>query len=170
MEFIRQAAHSRIITTAQRWPDSRPAAALIFTSCVATAPLTQQHTPPGVTAAAATGVDLVAYSSRRGHAVTIQVKSNWKPKPGGGKGKKALDWWIRDDSPADILAFVNLEWNRVWLVKKSEVAAIAQQHSSGRFHFFISVDPTVKKRTDGKAVHAYEFERYLLENRVHELT
>ena len=41
-----------------------------------------------------TGVDLVAYSTRQADAVTIQVKSKWKPKPGGGKGKKALDWWI----------------------------------------------------------------------------
>ncbi len=39
-----------------------------------------------------TGIDLVAYSPRRADAVTIQVKANLQPKPGGGKGKPALDW------------------------------------------------------------------------------
>ena len=32
-------------------------------------------------------VDLVAYSGKNKDAITIQVKTNLKPKPGGGKGK-----------------------------------------------------------------------------------
>jgi len=46
------------------------------------------------------GIDLVAYSPITKLPSTIQVKSNLKPKPGGGKGKVALDWWLSDDSPA----------------------------------------------------------------------
>lgn len=38
------------------------------------------------------GVDLVAYSPRSRRPRTIQVKTNEKPKPGGGKGKFALQW------------------------------------------------------------------------------
>ena len=38
------------------------------------------------------GVDLVAYAPRGAAPVTIQVKTNLKAKPGGGKGKAALDW------------------------------------------------------------------------------
>jgi hypothetical protein len=54
------------------------------------------------------GVDLVVYSSSRKHPATIQVKTNLKPKPGGGKGKAAIDWWLPEDSPAELVAFVNL--------------------------------------------------------------
>jgi len=51
-----------------------------------------------------TGVDLVAYSPKDGDARTIQVKTNKEAKPGGGSGKSALDWWLRDDSPAELVA------------------------------------------------------------------
>ena len=37
------------------------------------------------------GVDLVAFSPRKQKAITIQIKSNLKPKPGGGRGKLQLD-------------------------------------------------------------------------------
>ncbi len=48
----------------------------------------------GIESAALTtdaGVDLVAYSDEKRKPVTIQVKTNLKAKPGGGKGKMALD-------------------------------------------------------------------------------
>jgi hypothetical protein len=115
------------------------------------------------------GIDLVAYSSRQQDAITIQVKSNLKAKPGGGKGKLAIDWWAPEDSPAKIFAFVDLERTRVWLIKTSELAQLAQQNPKGRYHFFMSVDPTAKSRRDGKPSHDYEFEKYLLENRVHKI-
>jgi hypothetical protein len=116
------------------------------------------------------GIDLVAYSGKNRDAITLQVKTNLKPKPGGGKGKLALDWWMPDESPADLFAFVDVEKNRVWLVKKSEFPKLAQQNPEGRFHFFMYTDPTAKtNRKDGKMSHDYEFERFLLENRVHEL-
>lgn len=116
-----------------------------------------------------TGVDLVAFSSERRDAVTIQVKANLKPKPGGGKGKPAIDWWLPDDSPADIFAFVDLSTNRVWLVTKEEVEQLSQQHSNGRYHLYMVTDPTASPRTDGKPAHDYEFQKYLLQNRVHNL-
>ncbi len=37
-------------------------------------------------------IDLVAYSGKNKDAVTIQVKTNLKSKPGGGKDKLAIDW------------------------------------------------------------------------------
>jgi hypothetical protein len=114
------------------------------------------------------GIDLVAYSAKKQEPLTIQVKSNLKPKPGGGKGKAALDWWIPADNPADLCAFVDLSNERVWLMTLPEVAELAQQHSSGRHHLYMYVDPTAKPRDSGRLVHAYEFERYLLENRAHE--
>jgi len=116
------------------------------------------------------GIDLVASSRKRSDAITIQVKANLKAKPGGGgKGKLHLDWWAPDDSPADLFAFVDLESSRVWLIKKTEVEDVAQQHPKGRHHFFMATDPTVSKRRDDKPVHDYDFQKYLLENRVHKL-
>jgi len=97
------------------------------------------------------GIDLVAYSGKKKDAVTIQVKSNLKPKLGGGKGKLAIDWWIPEESPADLFAFVDLETSRVWLVRKSELPKLAQQNPKGRFHFYMCTDPTANtKRKDGK--------------------
>lgn len=115
------------------------------------------------------GIDLVAYSAKRQNAITIQVKTNLKAKPGGGKGRLAIDWWAPQDSPADLFAFVDLERSRVWLIKKTELDTLAQQKPEGRYHFFMTVDPTAKARRDGKPFHDYEFEKFLIENRIHKL-
>lgn len=117
------------------------------------------------------GIDLVAFSPKREDAVTIQVKSNLKAKGGGGqrKGKLIVDWWASQDSPAELFAFVDLERNRAWLIKKSELAALAQQHPKGRHHLFMCVDPAASPRKDGKLFFDYEFEKYLLTNRIHKL-
>src|SRR5687767_2684480 len=76
-----------------------------------------------------TGVDLVAYSPRLDQAITIQIKTNLKSKPGGGKGKAALDWWIDEDVPATLVALVDLSTEKVWLFKREEVLELAQQRS-----------------------------------------
>ena len=111
------------------------------------------------------GIDLVAYSSLTGKPTTIQVKANRGPKPGGGKGKAALDWWVPEDSPAQIVAFVDLSQERIWLLTPEELALYAQQQSGGRFHLYMYTDPTVAVRGDKKA-RVGEFESLLLEHRV----
>jgi len=63
------------------------------------------------------GIDLVAYSPRSGQAVTIQVKANLQPKPAGGRGKKLLSWDLRETSPAQMVALVDLSTERVWLFR-----------------------------------------------------
>lgn len=83
------------------------------------------------------GVDLVAYGAGARGAVTIQVKTNLAPKPGGGSGSPALDWWIREDSPAQLDALVDLSSDRIWLFRHAELMAEAQQHSSGRAHLYM---------------------------------
>src|SRR5690349_19693612 len=82
-----------------------------------------------------TGVDLVAYSDIRGRSFTIQVKTNLAPKPGGGKGPPAVDWWVSEDCPAEIYAFADVSTRRGWLFTKQELASAAQQRSNGRLHF-----------------------------------
>jgi hypothetical protein len=61
-----------------------------------------------------TGVDLVAYSSRTSQALTIQIKTNLRAKPGGGKGKAALDWWVSESVPAQLIALVDLSSEKIW--------------------------------------------------------
>lgn len=87
-----------------------------------------------------TGVDLVAYSPKLQDAITIQVKTNLQPKPGGGKGgKAALDWWVSESVPAALVALVDLQSEKVWLLKREELDQLAQQRSSGRFHIYMHV-------------------------------
>ena len=111
------------------------------------------------------GVDLVAYSGMGGRSVTIQVKTNLKPKPGGGKGGPGIDWWVSDDCPAELYAFADLSTRRVWLFTKEELKAAALQHSGGRMHIYMYTD------SDSKSV-AYSrhgdarFTEFLFENRV----
>lgn len=111
-----------------------------------------------------TGVDLVAFASGSRRAVTIQVKANERPKPGGGKGKLALDWYIADDCPAEFTAFVDLSTNTAWLMSAQEVAAHSQQHASGRYHFYLYVDPSVEVRS-GRLARVGDFDMFLLEQR-----
>jgi hypothetical protein len=114
------------------------------------------------------GIDLVAFSPSKQDAITIQVKTNLKPKPGGGKGKLALDWWIPDNSPAQLITVTDLSKERVWMFKLAEVQKLAQQHPKGRCHLCMTIDPTMRPSKQERLNFDYEFERYRLENRYHE--
>lgn len=115
------------------------------------------------------GVDLVAYAPAREEPFSIQVKTNVRPKPGGGKGKPALDWWVVEDTPAQLVALVDLSTRRIWLLRREELSDLAQQRSNGRLHLYMYTDSTHKPKKNGRLIHAREFQRYLLENRVREL-
>ena len=120
----------------------------------------------GIDSAALTtdsGIDLVAYSSKNAKALTIQVKTNEKPKPSGGKGSLALDWWLRENSPAELVALVNLESNEIWLFTHSEFSAAAQQNSKGKLHFYMYLSDEVK--TTKKALKS-QFSAFLIENQI----
>ena len=112
------------------------------------------------------GIDLVAYSPNRKAAFTIQIKTNLQPKSGGGKGKAALDWWVPQDSPAELFAFVDASEHRVWLFDHSELENYARQQSNGRFHLYMYTDPSVNRRKNAGASLVNEFEEFMLENRI----
>lgn len=114
------------------------------------------------------GIDLVAYSSQSSGAKTIQVKANLKPKPGGGKGRAALDWWIPVASPADLFAFVDISTKNVWLFTRAELKTHAQQESNGRFHLYMYTDENVKTRKN-IPTRVSNFSSFLLEHRVSQL-
>lgn len=109
------------------------------------------------------GIDLVAFSAKQNKALTIQVKANEKPKPGGGKGPLALDWWLRTTSPAELVALVDLSESRTWLFSHEEFSALAQQESRGKFHFYMYLEDDVRSIN---RVRMSEYEDFRLEKRV----
>jgi hypothetical protein len=112
-----------------------------------------------------TGVDLVAYSDIQKRSFTIQVKTNWQPKPGGGKGAPAIDWWVSEDCPAEIYAFADVSTRRVWLFTKKELDSAAQQRSNGRLHLYMYTNRDEESLAYTR--HGDErFSAFLFENRV----
>lgn len=108
------------------------------------------------------GVDLVAYSPTNKNAITIQIKTNLKPKPGGGKGKSTLGWWIREDNPADLIMLVDLSKYRIWIFSWEEFKRLAQQHNkNGKYQMYMYVDETVKLTKKRKCL-VSDFEGNLL--------
>jgi hypothetical protein len=111
------------------------------------------------------GVDLVAYSEIQGRSFTIQVKTNLAPKPGGGKGALAVDWWIGVDCPAELYALADLSTRRVWLFTKQELKDSAQQRSGGRLHLYMYTNPV--SETPAYARHGdRRFSEFLFKTRV----
>ena len=55
------------------------------------------------------GIDLVIYAPTPAAALTVQVKTCLRPKPAGGKGKLALDWFLPINCPAQLICLTNLE-------------------------------------------------------------
>ncbi len=122
----------------------------------------------GIDSAAMTtdsGVDLVAYSPKTNRAYTIQVKTKERPTQGGGKGKLALDWNLRDSSPAELVAVTDLSEDRVWLFTHAEFQRYAQQHSEkGILKLYMYVDESVNTRKEMAMMS--QFEQFQIENRV----
>jgi hypothetical protein len=115
-----------------------------------------------------TGVDLVAYSDAKGRSITLQVKTNLAPKPGGGKGAPAVDWWVSEDCPAELYALADLSTRRIWILSKQELTSAAQQSSNGRLHLYMYTDPesgalAYSRHGDDR------FSEFLFENRVFSL-
>lgn len=111
------------------------------------------------------GIDLVAYSPRNNKAYTIQVKTQEKPRPGGGKGKLAMSWDLKESSPADLIAVTDISTSSVWLFTHSEFIDLAQQHSAkGIYKLYMYVDETIKTKKE-KALKS-QFANYLIDQRI----
>lgn len=108
------------------------------------------------------GIDLVAYSPDKKSSFTIQVKTNLKPKPGGGKGAAAIDWWVNEGCPAEWIAFADISTRRVWMLTHRELVSAAQQRSSGRLRLYMYTVPgSLAYERHGDI----RFSRFLFENR-----
>jgi len=114
------------------------------------------------------GIDLVAYSPKRNKAYTIQVKTKQKPTGAGGAGKKALGWYLRGDSPAELIALVDLDTEKVWMFKIDEFRNRAQQHSGKNIMQLYMYTEKPAKTKHEQSLES-DFQPYLLQNRVKEL-
>ena len=110
------------------------------------------------------GIDLVAYSSRNRKAYTVQVKTNESPTPSGENGKLTLGWWVPEDCPTDLVAFVDLASSSVWLFSTGEISKYSHKRYRGRHHFYFYVDPTVDIRA-GQLTHQVHFDEFVVEKR-----
>jgi hypothetical protein len=110
------------------------------------------------------GIDLVAYSSRNRKAYTVLVKTNDSPSPFGDKGQLSLGWWVPEDCPADLVAFVDLSSNSVWLFSMGEMPKYSKRRFRGRYHFYFYVDPSTKSEP-GNLTHKTDFNQFILERR-----
>lgn len=99
--------------------------------------------------------------------MTIQVKTNLRPKPAGGTGRLALDWWLRQNSPAELVALVDLSEDRIWIFSHEELGQVAQQRPAGRLHFYFYVEDDYRPRI--AKGHFTDYARFQLSNRVTEL-
>ena len=107
------------------------------------------------------GIDLVAYI--KGRAKTFQVKCNHKPKPSGGRGPLALDWWVPDDCPADYVALGDLSEERFWVFTMAQLRKAAQQQPKGRLHLYMYCEPPRGKRRVKMPSSTEDFDRFMLE-------
>lgn len=111
-----------------------------------------------------TGIDLVAYSPDKKASFTIQVKANLAPKPGGGKGSAAIDWWVGEDCPAEWIAFADISTRQIWMLTREELDSAAQQRSNGKLHLYMYTDPDSGTRAYQRHG-ASRFSEFLFENR-----
>jgi hypothetical protein len=112
-----------------------------------------------------TGIDLVTYSPALPHPVTVQVKTNLQSKPGGGRGKHALDWWVPHKSPADYVALVDLSSQGIWFLSPAELLLHAQQQPARGLHIYMYTDATVHPRRPDRLAHLHEFDPFRLSHR-----
>jgi hypothetical protein len=111
------------------------------------------------------GIDLVVYAPGAQEATTVQVKAVDRATPaGGGKGKMAIGWTFPHNTPAQLLAFVLLERDTVWLLTRAQARATAQQHTEkGDRRLYWYTDLTIPKRPDGSPLIETDVDQYLLE-------
>jgi hypothetical protein len=113
------------------------------------------------------GIDLVAFFLHCVQPITIQVKTNLRPKPGGGLGRMVLEWWISEKCLADFVALVDLETQCIWLIPQRELKGTAQQSSSGRLHIYFYTDPSAAPRLPRRRVH--DFDQYLIDRQLEQI-
>jgi hypothetical protein len=104
----------------------------------------------------------------RAEATTVQVKTNFAPKPAGGRGQLSRTWDFPHTCPAQLLALVALDWDWVWLFTIAEARELAQQHSpKGIRKLYWFVEPPTGGAAGAR--HEGQMTQFLLEERALQL-
>lgn len=112
------------------------------------------------------GIDLVVYSPAKTQALTVQVKAVERSMPSGGTGKLAIGWTFPHDCPAQMLATVSLEEDKVWLFTLDEARNLAQQHGpTGTRRLYWYTDESIRVLSRRQS----DMQSYLLEARAAQL-
>lgn len=112
------------------------------------------------------GLDLVVYTPARG-ALTVQVKTSERPGPAGGRGALALGWTFNPDCGADLMAFVDLSTDSVWVFTMEEATDTARQTLPLRHRLYWHLNPS--PGLSAEALIQADMDRYRIENRISEL-
>jgi hypothetical protein len=108
-----------------------------------------------------TGVDLVAYAPKSHRALTIQVKSNDKPHKAGGKGNWLQGWSLRKSSPAEYVALVDLDQERIWVLTHEQFCSEAQQKNRPEMTLYAYLKPLKKRASKTIAdLNGYSIDRW----------
>ena len=107
--------------------------------------------------------DIIVKSPFTNKELKIKILARSGPKPAGGTGADALDWWITENIDADAIALVDLATERIWLIKKSDIPRLAQQHPKGKYHLYMYLDRNVEIRYERRCF-IHEFDEFLIEN------
>ena len=114
------------------------------------------------------GIDLVVYSPGSFEATTVQVKTNLAARPAGGRGQLSRGWDFSQACPAQLLALVALDSDRVWLFSMPEARELAQQHSpKGIRKLYWFLEPPTGGAAGAR--HEGEMTEFLIENRAPQL-
>jgi len=107
--------------------------------------------------------DIIVKSPFTNKTLKVKILARSGPKPAGGTGADALDWWISENITADAVALVDLEKERCWLFKKADIPRLAQQHPQGKYHLYMYLDRNVEIRYERRCF-VNEFDEFLIEN------
>jgi hypothetical protein len=110
------------------------------------------------------GIDLVVYAPVSAEATTVQVKTNLAASPAGGTGQLSRGWNFAHACPAQLLALVALDSDRVWLFSMAEARDFAQQHSpKGIRKLYWFLEPPTGGAAGAR--HEGQMTEFLIENR-----
>ncbi len=107
-----------------------------------------------------TGIDLVAYprtatgSWLAGKPATIQVKTSTHR---GDTGGMWIEWNLSEDCPADCVATVDIERNKLWLFKFADFKGVAKRAGRGQLRLWW-VLPECASKKDRR--HENDFTKY----------
>jgi hypothetical protein len=106
------------------------------------------------------GIDLVTYSPRSKLPLTLQVETTL-PQASRFEGYGAR--LVAGASPAELVALVELQHERIWALTREELVTVAQGASGGRLHVFVSTDRDARPLAGAEGE---TFDRFLLKDRM----